>query len=227
MFSLKKVFCYSCFAVLLGASQAARADLIATDWQSVGDAKATLDTDSGLEWLDVSITDNMSINQVESLLSTTFAGWRLPSYAEVQQLFRNAFKTTIDRNWDVTIDGPDYETFLYNFGFTYSNYVSYGTYLSEDGNTVYAGGTGGSAYGKIYTNYTYGNDANTAVIYAGVFLVSDGGVTLSSQQNPTLNINNPNAPVNQTADVNAPVSAPLAALLLAGWACVRRTAKKQ
>ena len=43
----------------------------------------------------------------------------------------------------------------------------------------------------------------TASSSLSVFLVSDGGTTLSSINDPTININNPNAPINM-ADVSAP-----------------------
>lgn len=49
----------------------------------------------------------------------------------------------------------------------------------------------------------------------GVFLVSDGGTTLSSTTNTDININNPNAPVNsQSEDVNSPAPGLLAGLCL-------------
>tara|TARA_Y100000296_G_C5114460_1_gene226959 strand:- start:700 stop:999 length:300 start_codon:yes stop_codon:yes gene_type:complete len=51
------------------------------------------------------------------------------------------------------------------------------------------------------------NDAND---FYGVWLVSDGGDTLSSKQNPMLNINNENSPVNSVPVVG------LAALSLFG-----------
>lgn len=217
---VSNVFAALCFVT------PAQAAFVPTDWKADGDTKASLDTDSGLEWLDVSLTDSMSISQVQSLLTSTYAGWRLPTYDEVQQMFRNVFGVTQDRNWNLLVDGNDYATFLNNFGFTHSNYVSYGTYLSADGMTVYAGGAGGDAYGKIYTNYTYGNTIDSGVIYAGVFLVSDGGTTLSSMSNPTLNINNPNAPVNtRPSDVSALGSAGAASALLLGLAGFRRRKK--
>lgn len=37
----------------------------------------------------------------------------------------------------------------------------------------------------------------------GVYLVSDGGLTLSSINNPEININNPKSPINQVSDVSA------------------------
>lgn len=186
-------------------SAQANAALVATDWKSSGDGLATLDTKTGIEWLDVSITDGMSIQEVSGLLSSTYKGWRLPSYAEVQQLFVNALGLTPGAHSEDYSLG--YDLFLSSFGSTYSDYVSYGTYVGPNGVTVFAGGAGGRSHGNVYTDYTYGNTISTGIEYAGVFLVSDGGTTLSSVNNPTLNINNPNAPVNQPATEPADVSA--------------------
>lgn len=184
-------------------SAQANAALVATDWKSSGDGLATLDTDTGIEWLDVSLTDGMSIEAVSNQLNSTYKGWRLPSYNEVQQLFVNAFGLAPGLHWDVYSLG--YDAFLNNFGLTYSSDVSYGTYVGLNGVTVFAGGAGGRAHGRVYTDYVYGNNVSAGVEYAGVFLVSDGGTTLSSINNPSLNINNPNAPVNQVPDVPADV----------------------
>lgn len=47
----------------------------------------------------------------------------------------------------------------------------------------------------------------------GVWLVSDGGTTLTSINNPTLNLNNPKAPINM-ADVSAPAGLAAAGVLM-------------
>jgi hypothetical protein len=48
---------------LLISATSAHAELVATDWKNTGDGLATLDTATGIEWLDLTQTDNMSINQ--------------------------------------------------------------------------------------------------------------------------------------------------------------------
>lgn len=69
------------FAVMcLGAyAHVAEASFIKTDWQVAGDRKAVLDSTTGIEWLNLTQTNGLSVNQVISQLDTTFKGWRLPT----------------------------------------------------------------------------------------------------------------------------------------------------
>lgn len=69
----------------------ANAAFVATDWQVAGDKKATLDTTTGIEWLDLTLTDGKSYSEVSALLSTTLAGWRFPTQAEVHQMMSSFF----------------------------------------------------------------------------------------------------------------------------------------
>lgn len=89
---------------------------------------------------------------------------------------------------------------------------------------------GGASLRNVHgtrTGYFYAGDdldtwtADSVSSSYGVFLVSDGGVTLSSQQNPELNINNPNAPVNNQppSDLSTPGMMSISALLL--WTAFR------
>lgn len=45
-------------------SAGANADLIQTDWKSTGDGLASIDTTSGIEWIDLSLTRNYSIDSI-------------------------------------------------------------------------------------------------------------------------------------------------------------------
>ena len=78
---LTKVLAISAISM---ASMSASAELIGTDWKADGDKLATLETVSGIEWLDLTQTIGKSINDVQELLDTTFAGWRLPRRVEVK-----------------------------------------------------------------------------------------------------------------------------------------------
>jgi len=49
-------------------STSAKAELISTDFENQGDDLVTLDTDTGLEWLDLSLTRNNSMNNVNAVL---------------------------------------------------------------------------------------------------------------------------------------------------------------
>ena len=63
----------------------AHADLVEYDWQNEGDGLVSYDTETGAVWLDLTVTQNMSINQMKDALvnDSTFSGWRLPTVAEM------------------------------------------------------------------------------------------------------------------------------------------------
>lgn len=76
----------------------------------------------------------------------------------------------------------------------FSGAYSFRSINSRDHFYAYTG-LSGSTYTKDF------KDLNT-----GVYLVSDGGLTLSSKLDPTLNIKNPQAPINQAAPVSVSMS---------------------
>lgn len=203
-----------CAGLVSGAAHAA---LIETDWKISGDKQATLDTETGIEWLDVSLTRGKSINQVIAELNTLYKGWRLPSQNEVFALFQHAFSASsptyvkqgsATAYYNFNVYDYEHHNFTFAFGDTYTPWYSYGAYVAQDGSVKVsgAGGNGAQTSSVVYINYARGT-LNEGSFYDGVFLVSDGGVTLSSISNPTLNANNPNAPVNnQLSDVSAPLS---------------------
>lgn len=222
------MFKYSMVGALILAagtiSTQANAAFVATDWKVQGDAKASLDESTGIEWLDLTETDFKSIQEVQGLLSTTYAGWRFPTAQEVRTMMTSIVGTLVNFAGDA--DGviykqgnmlPEVTTFRSLFGHTYSTsgfsfaHISVGNYIDEQGDVVQAG-VRFSGYDRGRDNYLY-QDYSVASItsvtskhhYYGVFLVSDGGLTLSSKNNPTLNIKNPNSPINQNPEVPADV----------------------
>lgn len=227
------------------------AGFIATDWKNQGDGLATLHEETGKEWLDLSQTDGKSVNYVLSQLGAggEYEGWRLPTYMETVAML-NAFSgitttsvTSTSTYWVGKATG------FYNlFGKTYipgdtSNGITHGLgfFLDDGGNVVRGGSSMKNSYGSR-TGYFYAGASTTFSLDStnssyGVFLVSDGGLTLSSQNNPELNVNNPDAPVNQTetggagggsggpvSDVSSPFA--LSAFALLGLAGFRRKQKK-
>jgi hypothetical protein len=69
------------------SSFVSHASFVTTDWNSDNDRKATLDVDTGLEWLDVSETFGKSYNTVVSELNTTYSGFRLPTVSEFTTMY--------------------------------------------------------------------------------------------------------------------------------------------
>lgn len=209
-------------------SAQANAAFVATDWKGNGDALATLDTNTGLEWLDLTVTDGSTFGQVSGALNSTLKGWRFPTHAEVSALM-NSFFPYVGNNetpYSQTVytgegasqeplNGPEFTTL---FGFTYLDWWHgsdwqgsiYGLFKDDDGDILLSGYHRRNHWNGFYITYhnveTNETGDNYGYHQAGIFLVSDGGTTLSSINNPMLNINNPKSPVNQVPDAPADVS---------------------
>jgi hypothetical protein len=203
-------------------------EFISTDVYAEGDNLATLHYETGLEWLDLTETDGMSINDANDALNGRLAGWRLPTNEEVETLITSFFAGydyTQSTYATVRESGATNPMFAYNriFGeggsYSYGNYTV-GKYYDESNIIRIAGGyINGSSYSVLYgidSQYSY---TPTSPTY-GVYLVSDGGVTRSSKLDPTLNSNNPNAPIG---DVPAMAMGGLGILALG----LRRRAKQK
>jgi hypothetical protein len=218
---LKKIFAAATLLLSITSSQAA---LVESDWLNTGDTLATLDTETGIEWLDLTQTYSMSINQVDALLGTTLAGWRLPTHEEVRGLMGAAF---------VGYEGaltPNTVTSLPGAGFNLGHFMglsggffnyTHGLHTNQNGQVVESGLM---FRGDLQTSYIRsevlgGYSTGTSISTAGVFLVSDGGTTLSSQLDPSINANNTAAPIN---DVSAPALLGMMSLGLFGLAARRR-----
>jgi hypothetical protein len=222
-------------ACLLSTS-VVQAELIETNWKNTGDALATLDTDTGIEWLDLTQTEGMSINQAERLTGAgnIFEGWRLPTRAEVTELMTHAFPSEAsnlfgDVRLSVTniITDDEADRFLALLGQTHdfqSFDFTLGLFKNDDGQSynVISSGVEDTNYSndvQIRLNNNRATDYNYLHQAYGVYLVSDGGTTLSSQLDPSINANNANAPV---ADVSIPALLGLMSLGLFGFAACRR-----
>ena len=107
-------------------------------------------------------------------------------------------------------------------------YLGYGMYLSDDGEEVLSGrlyhviddSGGNSDDDNVYRQRSivaHKHEGQIPSPIVGIFLVNDGGVTLSSIQDPSINVNNPNAPTS--VSVGGGVSA---LVLMLGAARLRR-----
>lgn len=199
----------------LSLSFSAQAAFVYTDWKAVGDKGAVLDTDSGIEWLRLNHVNKKSMAQVLSQLDTIYAGWRLPTNAEVSTMMSrmyNGIQMNINsyegRTGGYRTGANNFINLLSNGYKTTAHHV--GIYYDEDnvlrltGAYANEGGAYTITYGLEHTSALSGTSV-LSYYRSGVFLVSDGGTTLSSINNPNLNLNNPNAPVNNP---DAPGSEP-------------------
>ncbi|PHR88861.1 MAG: hypothetical protein COA78_36210 [Blastopirellula sp.] len=81
----------ACLAVMFTVGQV-QAAIVAADWQSSGDNKLTVDTATGLAWLDLTETFSLSYNAVSPLLASgqSLDGFRFATAQEVHTLMSNA-----------------------------------------------------------------------------------------------------------------------------------------
>ncbi len=90
----KKLFSVMAVGVIMvGMAGAADATLISMDLDYNGDNLITRDTETGLDWLDLTVTRNLSINQVLNGASgNNFIGdgWRYASIIDVHTFLNNA-----------------------------------------------------------------------------------------------------------------------------------------
>jgi hypothetical protein len=102
---------------VFGESEMAHAALIASDWKNVGDNAITLDTNSGLKWLDINQTTGLSYNQVLAELAPSgiFGGFRFATNSEVESLFTSIGFATPFNTWR-TSDGIPAATLQNYFG---------------------------------------------------------------------------------------------------------------
>ena len=236
---LKTVMSAALATVMVGG---ANAGYISLDWQEEGDDRAFLDEDTGIEWLKLSETAGMSINDVQAELGAggLYEGWRLASAFEVESITEDITGYSASaslRNVSYAETTHMHEDFVDLFDWTNTvitgsgwnrnvHETSYGLYL--DGEDVDMAGTRLYKDVKFPTNSRYFSDVNigfendysmdyTSPNYA-VYLVADGGATLTTQQDMSLVANNPNAAIN----VSEPTGAVLMAAGLLGLGAVRR-----
>lgn len=87
-----KILLRSATTLLLFTSLSAKAlPIVEADAFTAGDNKAALETATGLTWLDYGVNSGKSYNTVVSELDTVYAGWRLPTQAEVVNLWTSLF----------------------------------------------------------------------------------------------------------------------------------------
>lgn len=201
------------------APLSAHAGFVHTDWLAQGDEKATLHEETGVEWLKIDNTLGMSIASVyaQTAQGGKYEGWRLPTADEVLTYWESIFEgSTMLRNpqggrYTYSAYTPQAQGWVEFTGMSTSSPIrSYGMGYRLDGEVSFFGVSRTSS-GTTYWNGHEAYDVSTANKYAGVLLVNDGGVTLSSINNPSLNINNASAPIN---NVGAPLTG--AALAIAG-----------
>lgn len=237
---MKNLYRMTLAGIIMLASTGVNAELIKGDWKVANDNLSIIDTQTGIEWLSLKETDGLSIASVQSQLETTFSGWRLPTSGEVAAMMDNVMPSTTvsltgqTYGYETVLSRPENLAFGHLFGWThgYPGNTMYpestGLHLFKEYGPTYVAKTGVSyphtAASRMIVNQVLSQNLNdTGGGTSGVFLVSDGGVSIESINNPMLNANNANSPYNATS-VPLPATGALLALALSGFA-VRRKQK--
>ncbi|MDO6488693.1 PEP-CTERM sorting domain-containing protein [Colwellia sp. 6_MG-2023] len=177
-----KLLLILCTAIVLSFSPLASAGLIQADYTAVNDNLAVYDDKSGITWLDLSLTANMSYNHA----GTAFTGWRHATNSEIASLFQNNFtaptynpsgyQTSILATTELGLEAKIFQQ-LFGLSFTStSTTTSFGLYSNEDGvlniagvvNDTYDGNL--EIYGPDYANDFNAYRGNGSQI-SGTYLV--------------------------------------------------------
>jgi hypothetical protein len=199
----------SIFVAALLVSGISNASLVELDWKQDGDGLATYDSRTNQSWLDLSETSGKSVNDVESLIGSLYAGWRLSTRAEVAELLASAIPDAAQYSSPVFINDtePMSTQARYFNHFLGESDVSASANPADRSFGYFKSGLGdaslvGSAIYYSYSGYSasanqdklivigmdderaYATPLSSPIAHHGVFLVSDTSshLTQSSQQ---------------------------------------------
>ena len=185
----KKTTIAAIAAILFSAT--ASAELSIMDWQVEGDAKIAQDSETGIDWLRLTNTQGMSIDDVVAELGEggEFEGWRLPTADEVQTMMGNVYTdytfddegTSEFTGYRWYTGGSDYqadlrtawgETLGYRY-YTTSNgsnryWLGYGLYLNDEDNAESLAGSDVLMSGFGYRK-SDGGQANSYKYYTYIY----------------------------------------------------------
>lgn len=187
---VNRAWVLSVIASVLFFSLPASAGFVHQDHLLAGDSKVTLHEETGLNWMKLSVTSGMSINQVSSQFGAggKFDGWRLASDLEVEAMLR-AMMPTLTFTDNKMSGAPIYMgnsvaqqtlNWVTWMGVTLKdnpNY-SYGLYYQEGTRTVLMSGVRQGGESHVYDDYYSGvySGFNWASSYYGVFMVKAADV---------------------------------------------------
>ena len=87
---MKRIWLTAMLTLAVGLAPAVRAELVSQDYLAPGDGLLTLDSQTGLRWLDVSATQGLSANQILAGAGGWNSHFRYATYAELSALFEHA-----------------------------------------------------------------------------------------------------------------------------------------
>ena len=129
----KKIIGFTLFALaslIIGTNS--KAELVTQDWKNLGDGLILLDTQTGSQWLNLSVTNGYSLYDVTESLDSTYLGFSVASINQVRELAQHA--GILNEN-EVVAEGfeinPAMVSFLNKWGITFSYSESNGMYQHE------------------------------------------------------------------------------------------------
>ena len=195
----------------------AQAELVSTDWKVEGDSLAMLDTLSGKEYLSFSQTIDYNLESIQSELSGQFSGWRVANYDEIKGLLSSYIKSydfeeSLAWGNSFRLYGEDQVAGLHlrslmSPSSSFDGHYSTGLHYGKDGEATSSGVSN-------WSGADMGFDTTQKDAYTAVWLISDGGTTYSSIQDPSIN-------TPQVASV--PVGAAISSLLMFGLLRTRKS----
>lgn len=111
--------------VFTGTAQAA---LVARDLDAPGDAKITLDTESGLRWLDLNLTIPLAVNSANQF---TAAGWSVATLTQVQDLIGHHFGSSFTNGTRIPVASSDAQAFVDLLGPTFGADIAWGRFQAS------------------------------------------------------------------------------------------------
>lgn len=226
--------------VALGLSGTVSAELVELDYKNTGDGLITVDVSTGLEWLDLNVTELAAPGDYKE---SGYDGFRMATYAEVDNLLstymgytKETHSSQDDHYKKFGIDTDDSSfTFLQTFGITNygfgteDNYHYYadGYHLGKDGEfawtTMNNFNLSASFPSSSYLMRNTGYPMN-AYDNRGIFLVRDTTYTAPTELPPeTDEEEEPIVTSQNVADVNSPLA--LGGLAMLGALAFRRKMK--
>ena len=170
----------------MAISFGSNAELISSDLHIKGDSRVVLDDLTGLEWLSFQETRLSNVDgSYEERIAKMVAQkpeWRIATASEVATLFLNTFGS-LDF-YGINSSDQRYIDFRNQFGVSSTFDTHYGLGLYYNNGVVRSAGTSSWNGGSIRHNATPISYNGNGGVYNSLFMVSTGGVTYSSQNDP-------------------------------------------
>ena len=105
---MPRLLCIIVLGYLISFTFSIHAAVTLSDWKQTGDQLVVLDSRTGLQWLNLTLTTNKSFSTVSAQLSSTYSGFRYATTSEVNALFTDAGITNTttsfsdQSNWGAT-----------------------------------------------------------------------------------------------------------------------------